>query len=179
MDSALRCAWWPSSVVSRISTCWPGRCPCQVATCSRRLFTRGVSTPMSRTSASCHSSRRPRMAAVSITVISLLFPGVAVNAKSSMTARFHPSCMMSRRVGDEIELGGPIGGYFNWSPEDGGPVLLIGGGSGVVPFMSMLRHRAPVGSQVQQHWCSQHDPARSCCSLMNYRNWRRLAMALT
>jgi hypothetical protein len=41
------------------------------------------------------------MAAVSITVISLLFPGVAVNAKSSMTARFHPSCMMSRRVGDE------------------------------------------------------------------------------
>lgn len=103
---------------------------------------------MSRTSASCHSSRRPRMAAVSITVISLLFPGVAVNAKSSMTARFHPSCMMSRRVGDEIELGGPIGGYFNWSPEDGGPVLLIGGGSGVVPFMSMLRHRAPVGSQV-------------------------------
>jgi ferredoxin-NADP reductase len=56
--------------------------------------------------------------------------------------------MMSRRVGDEIESGGPIGGYFNWSPEDGGPVLLIGGGSGVVPFMSMLRHRAPVGSQV-------------------------------
>jgi hypothetical protein len=46
-------------------------------------------------------SRRPRKAAVSITVISLLFPGVAVNAKSSMTARFHPSCMMSRRVGDE------------------------------------------------------------------------------
>jgi hypothetical protein len=43
----------------------------------------------------------PAMAAVSITVISLLFPGVAVNAKSSMTARFHPSCMMSRRVGDE------------------------------------------------------------------------------
>jgi glycine betaine catabolism B len=49
---------------------------------------------------------------------------------------------------DEIELGGPIGGHFNWTPEDGGPVLFIGGGSGVVPFMSMLRHRAAIGSRV-------------------------------
>jgi glycine betaine catabolism B len=54
----------------------------------------------------------------------------------------------SAQVGDEIELGGPIGGHFNWSPEDGGPVLFIGGGTGVVPFMSMLRHRAAIGSRV-------------------------------
>ena len=54
----------------------------------------------------------------------------------------------SAQVDDEIELGGPIGGHFNWSPDDGGPVLFIGGGSGVVPFMSMLRHRAAVGSRV-------------------------------
>jgi ferredoxin-NADP reductase len=52
------------------------------------------------------------------------------------------------QTGDEIELGGPIGGHFNWSPEDGGPVLFIGGGSGVASFMSMLRHRAAIGSQV-------------------------------
>jgi glycine betaine catabolism B len=52
------------------------------------------------------------------------------------------------QVGDAIELGGPIGGHFNWSPEDGGPVLFIGGGSGVVPFMSMLRHRAATRSHV-------------------------------
>jgi glycine betaine catabolism B len=52
------------------------------------------------------------------------------------------------QVGDEIELGGPIGGYFNWTPEDGGPVLFIAGGSGVAPFMSMLRHRAAIGSHV-------------------------------
>jgi ferredoxin-NADP reductase len=44
--------------------------------------------------------------------------------------------------GDEIELRGPIGGHFIWSVEDGGPILLLGGGSGVVPLMSMLRHRA-------------------------------------
>lgn len=52
------------------------------------------------------------------------------------------------QVGDEIELGGPIGGHFNWSPEDGGPVLFIGGGAGVVPFMSMLRHRSKTNSTV-------------------------------
>jgi glycine betaine catabolism B len=52
------------------------------------------------------------------------------------------------QVGDEIELGGPIGGHFNWSPKDGGPVLFIAGGSGVVPFMSMLRLRAAIGSHV-------------------------------
>jgi ferredoxin-NADP reductase len=49
-------------------------------------------------------------------------------------------------VGDEIELRGPIGGHFLWSVEDGGPVLLVGGGSGVVPLMCMLRHRAARGS---------------------------------
>ena len=51
-------------------------------------------------------------------------------------------------VEDEIELGGPIGGYFNWIPEDGGPVLFMAGGSGIAPFLSMLRHRRAVGSGV-------------------------------
>lgn len=46
------------------------------------------------------------------------------------------------RVGDEIELRGPIGGHFMWSVKDGGPLLLIGGGSGVVPLISMIRHHA-------------------------------------
>ena len=41
--------------------------------------------------------------------------------------------------GDTIEMRGPIGGHFNWRPADGGPLLLIGGGSGVVPLMSMAR----------------------------------------
>lgn len=49
-------------------------------------------------------------------------------------------------VGDEIELSEPIGGHFIWRVEDGGPVLLIGGGSGVVPFLSMARQRALAGS---------------------------------
>ena len=46
-------------------------------------------------------------------------------------------------VGDRIELRGPIGGYFVWdAAADRGPLLLVAGGSGVVPMMSMLRHRA-------------------------------------
>ncbi|PXW53935.1 ferredoxin-NADP reductase [Methylobacterium sp. B4] len=44
-------------------------------------------------------------------------------------------------VGDEIELRGPLGA-FDWGPQDGGPVLLIGGGSGVVPLLAMVRERA-------------------------------------
>jgi len=50
-------------------------------------------------------------------------------------------------VGDEIEFRGPIGGHFVWSAQEGGPILLIGGGSGVVPLMSMLRHRAASASE--------------------------------
>ncbi len=50
------------------------------------------------------------------------------------------------RPGDELELRGPIGGYFLWEESLGGPLVLIGGGSGVVPLRSMLRHWA-VGSR--------------------------------
>jgi ferredoxin-NADP reductase len=45
-------------------------------------------------------------------------------------------------VGDKVELRGPIGGYFVWRAIDDRPLLLIAGGSGVVPLMAMLRHRA-------------------------------------
>jgi ferredoxin-NADP reductase len=81
------------------------------------------------------------------------------------------------QVGDEIELGGPIGGHFNWSPEDGGPVLFIGGGAGVVPFISMLRHRAAIGSRVSATLAFRRDGARISCSSTNCRKWRRKAMA--
>jgi ferredoxin-NADP reductase len=46
------------------------------------------------------------------------------------------------RPGDEIELRGPVGGYFVWDPNAKGPVLLVAGGSGVVPLMAMARQRA-------------------------------------
>ncbi len=52
------------------------------------------------------------------------------------------------RRGDELEIRGPIGGYFVWGPEDGGPLLLVAGGSGIVPLRSMLRHRSRSGATV-------------------------------
>jgi ferredoxin-NADP reductase len=45
-------------------------------------------------------------------------------------------------VGDQLEVRGPVGGPFTWSVEAGGPLYLVGGGSGMVPLMAMLRHRA-------------------------------------
>jgi ferredoxin-NADP reductase len=50
------------------------------------------------------------------------------------------------QIGDRLELRGPIGGYFAWDVAVGGPLLLIAGGSGIVPLMAMIRHRAANGS---------------------------------
>ena len=50
------------------------------------------------------------------------------------------------RVGDEFELRGPIGGYFVWDGSDQRPVLLVAGGSGLVPLMAMIRHHHAIGS---------------------------------
>ena len=51
-------------------------------------------------------------------------------------------------VGDQLELRGPIGGYFVWKAALGGPLFLVGGGSGIVPLRAMLRHRCATGSAV-------------------------------
>jgi ferredoxin-NADP reductase len=50
------------------------------------------------------------------------------------------------QTGDTVELRGPLGGHFVWHAGEGGPLLLIGGGSGLVPLMSMVRHRTETGS---------------------------------
>jgi ferredoxin-NADP reductase len=52
------------------------------------------------------------------------------------------------RVADEFEIRGPVGGHFTWRVQNGGPLLLVAGGSGLVPLMAMLRHRAAQGSDV-------------------------------
>jgi len=53
-----------------------------------------------------------------------------------------PYLTREARVGDRFELRGPIGGYFVWKPEYGGPLLLIAGGAGIAPLASILAHRA-------------------------------------
>jgi ferredoxin-NADP reductase len=64
-------------------------------------------------------------------------------------------------LGDVLELRGPIGGWFVWTADLGGPVMLIAGGSGIVPLMAMLRHRANAGSRV---------PARLLVSARSYED---------
>src|ERR687898_2707377 len=53
------------------------------------------------------------------------------------------------RLGDQIELRGPIGGYFVWEPSQGGPLLLVAGGSGVAPLMAMIRVCDAAGSDAE------------------------------
>ncbi len=52
------------------------------------------------------------------------------------------------RAGDGLELRGPIGGWFTWEAKEGGPLLLVGAGSGIAPLMAMIRHRAAARSDV-------------------------------
>lgn len=63
--------------------------------------------------------------------------------------------------GDRLEVRGPIGGYFVWEAERSEPILLLAGGSGMVPLMSMLRHRAAAGSTA---------PARLLYSSRNFED---------
>jgi ferredoxin-NADP reductase len=59
-----------------------------------------------------------------------------------------PYLVEELRSGDELELRGPIGGYFVWEESLGGPLFMLAGGSGVVPFRSILRHGAAIDSTV-------------------------------
>ena len=73
---------------------------------------------------------------------------VAITVERLEDGEVSPYLTEELRSGDGLELRGPIGGYFVWEPEDGGPLLLVAGGSGVVPLRSMLRHRQRSGSDV-------------------------------
>ncbi|MEV0388645.1 FAD-binding oxidoreductase [Nonomuraea sp. NPDC050643] len=64
-------------------------------------------------------------------------------------------------VGDQVEIRGPVGGWFVWRPASTAPVLLVGGGSGIVPLMAMIRTRRQAGSRVPFRLLySLRDPAR-------------------
>jgi ferredoxin-NADP reductase len=74
---------------------------------------------------------------------------VAITVERLDDGEVSPYLTQDVQAGDEIELRGPIGGYFVWEPaRDAAPLLLLAGGSGVVPLRAMLRHRSRVGSSV-------------------------------
>ena len=73
---------------------------------------------------------------------------VAITVERLDDGEVSPYLTDELRTGDDLELRGPIGGYFVWEPENGGPLLLLAGGSGIVPLRSILRHRERTGSTV-------------------------------
>ncbi len=75
-------------------------------------------------------------------------PRVTLTVERLDDGEVSPYLVDELRVGDKLELRGPIGGYFVWEAHMGGPLLLVAGGSGIVPLMAMLRHRAAVGSTI-------------------------------
>jgi len=78
-------------------------------------------------------------------------PGVAITVDRIPDGEVSPFLNDILLKGDQFELRGPFGGYFNWRMEDGGPLLLVAGGSGLVPLMAMLRHRQATASSVEVH----------------------------
>jgi ferredoxin-NADP reductase len=70
---------------------------------------------------------------------------VALTVERLDDGEVSPYLVDEARGGDGFEVRGPIGGYFVWEPDDAAPVLLVGGGSGVVPLMAMARSRALAG----------------------------------
>jgi ferredoxin-NADP reductase len=74
--------------------------------------------------------------------------GVALTVERIDDGEVSPYLTEELRVGDTFELRGPIGGYFTWDVGDGGPLVLVAGGSGLVPLMAMIRHRRREASSV-------------------------------
>jgi ferredoxin-NADP reductase len=69
-------------------------------------------------------------------------PRLAITVERLDDGEVSPYLVGEVRKGDKIELRGPIGGYFVWTGGDDRPLLLVAGGSGVVPLMAMIRHRS-------------------------------------
>jgi ferredoxin-NADP reductase len=73
-------------------------------------------------------------------------PRVILTVERLAEGEVSPYLVGELRAGDFVELRGPIGGYFVWKAEDERPLLLVAGGSGIVPLMAMIRHHAAAGA---------------------------------
>ncbi len=73
----------------------------------------------------------------------------AITVERLENGEVSPYLTQNVQPGDAFEVRGPIGGYFVWHPENGGPLFLAAGGSGVAPMRAILRHRRNRGSAVK------------------------------
>ena len=74
---------------------------------------------------------------------------IAVTIERLDDGEVSPFLVDEAQPGDALEVRGPVGGWFVWTAADGGPLFLVGGGSGLVPLMAMLRHRRNAGSDAE------------------------------
>jgi ferredoxin-NADP reductase len=72
--------------------------------------------------------------------------GLALTVERLDDGEVSPYLVDDAREGDQFEVRGPIGGYFVWDGDEPEPVMLVAGGSGVVPLMAMARHRSRIGA---------------------------------
>jgi ferredoxin-NADP reductase len=73
-------------------------------------------------------------------------PELALTVERIDDGEVSPYLVDEIQAGDQFEVRGPVGGYFTWRAQEGGPLLLLAGGSGLVPLMAMLRHHVAAGS---------------------------------
>jgi ferredoxin-NADP reductase len=73
-------------------------------------------------------------------------PRVILTVERLEDGEVSPYLVGEVRTGDKVELRGPIGGYFVWRAGEDRPLLLVAGGSGIVPLMAMIRHHAAAGA---------------------------------
>ncbi|CAN5204086.1 ferredoxin reductase [soil metagenome] len=73
---------------------------------------------------------------------------VAITVEEIESGEVSPYLTHELAIRDQLEIRGPIGGYFVWTPDRGGPLQLVAGGSGLVPLMAMVRAKAHSGSDV-------------------------------
>jgi ferredoxin-NADP reductase len=81
-------------------------------------------------------------------IASALGEPVAITVERLDDGEVSPYLVDELRPGDEIELRGPIGGYFVWRPDFRDPLLLVAGGSGIAPLRAIVRHRNASGADV-------------------------------
>jgi len=130
-----RLTWQVASVIARVDETprvrslvldvpdWPGHVPGQHVDV-RLTAEDGYQTERSYSIASPVDDRR-----------------VTISVERITDGEVSPYLVDELQVGDQLELRGPIGGYFVWTRDDPGPLLLAGGGSGIVPLMAMVRAR--------------------------------------
>jgi ferredoxin-NADP reductase len=135
---------WQEATVERIEPVSPGLKSFTLRPASWRPFLAGQHVELRLTAPDGYQARRSYSVASAPEQVGTYEIGVARLESGEVSPFLHDEV----RPGDRLEMRGPRGGYFTWTAMDGGPLLLAGGGSGVVPLLSMLRHRAAVAPAV-------------------------------